>query len=416
MRVSHKSAAVVINTGDQNGYGVVVNLGRKGVRVYSVDSNPKNITFFSRYATRKLCPDYTISEEKFIQFLIDLGMNLTPKPVLFITSDLHLTVILRCRAKLEAYFSMPYASLSTVEKLVDKILFYQVLDELKVSHAQTYLPKDLSTVQMIAPHLDYPFIIKPVQSARFSKKFGNKCLKINNCKELLERYGEAIKGEDRLIIQKEILGAERYLVYVYMNHESVPLAVCCYKKIRIVPIDYGNAVVCKTAWEPEIIDMCVNVLTALNFSGLAEGEIQRDEIDGKLKLVEINARSTTEVRLAARCGKNMEYIAYMDMLGIAELVEPVNNQEILWIDILGDLRAVFSKDGYLSQGKITISQWLHSLRGKREFAYFNVADPLPFFILLWRFFRTFIFKKERFSDVFSLFKRYMFRWCDFMKK
>ena len=307
--------AVVVNSGDSNGYGVIVNLGRQGIPVWSVDSNPQNITFFSKYAKKIICPDYERSEEEFIDFLLGVGKFLSPKPVLFVTGDLQLLVVLKYREKLEDYFHLPMASLDVVEKLVDKVKFYEILKEFKVPHATTYVPETAAQVEELSNQLLYPYIIKPVQSKFFSQKFGNKCLEANSPEELIQQYKKVAQEEDKVIIQKQLAGTERYLVYTYFNSNSQALAVTCYKKLRIQPMDYGNASMCRIKWEPAAIRLCLQVLKKLNYKGLAEAEIQLDKNDGEFKLTEINARSTTQTRLSARYGMNMEYIAYQDTLG-----------------------------------------------------------------------------------------------------
>lgn len=403
-RKYNKPVAVVVNSETSNGYGVTVNLGREGVPVLSVDSNSKNVTFLSRYAQKVLCPDYTISEDNFIDFLMNLGKRLYPKPVLFVTGDLKLLAVLRHKEKLEQYFHMTMPSLDIAEKLVDKVIFYRMLDKFNIPHAKTYIPENLSEVKMISQGLEYPYIIKPVHSGAFANLFGNKCLRADSGKELVELYKKAAVEEDTLIIQQELAGTERYLVYMYLNRDSKPLAVCCYKKMRILPIDYGNACACKTAWKPDVVNICLNLLQKIGYYGLAEAEIQRDERDGKLKLVEINARSTTETRLAARCGMNMEYIAYRDALGLKiNKIHPAK-LDVIWIDILRDIQSIFSREGYLAQKKITLTRWLQSLRGEREYAFLAWEDPLPFIVLLFRFFRTYGFKKKNLLVFHHIFK------------
>lgn len=396
--------AVVVNSGSSNCYGVVVNLGRKGVPVLSVDSNPRNITFLSRYAKKVLSPDYKISEDKFIDFLLNLGTHLYPKPVLFVTGDLKVLAVLRHKEKLEQYFHMPMTSLDIAEKLINKVDFYRILGEFNIPHAKTYIPNDLSEVKMISQSLDYPYIIKPEQSSAFVYKFGNKCLRVDSGKELIALYKKVAVEEEKIIIQKELAGTERYLVYMYLNQDSMPLAICCYKKVRIEPIDYGNATVCKTVWEPEVVKLGLNLLQRIGYKGLAEAEIQRDERDGELKLVEINARSTTEARLSAKCGMNMEYIAYRDILGMKiNNIRPAKSG-VIWIDIIRDIQAMFSRQGYLAQKQITLKQWLRSLRGEREYAFLTWEDPLPFIFSLFRFFRMFGLKKIFSLIVIRIFK------------
>ncbi|MCM2283283.1 MAG: hypothetical protein NDI81_00775 [Desulfobacula sp.] len=386
--------AVVVNSETPNGYGVIVNLGRMGIPVYSVDSNPKTITFVSRYAKKVLSPDINDSEDAYLQFLINLGKRLDPKPVLFITGDLMVLALLKHKKTLEQYFHMPMPSLAIAETLIDKVQFYSMLDKYHINHANTFIPRNSSEIEQISHDLEYPYIIKPVQSGAFVNLFHNKCLKASSAEELVGFYNLASQTEDTLIVQQELQGTERYLVYMYFDQNSNPLAVCCYKKLRIFPIDYGNACACITMWDKEIVDIGLNLLKKIGYHGLAEAEIQRDQRDGQLKLVEINARSTTEARLTAKCGMNMEYIAYKDVLGLPmHPIGPIKS-DVLWIEILRDIQSVFSREGYLAGKKITLAQWIKSLKREREYAFWAIDDPLPFLVLLFRFIRTYGLKKE----------------------
>ena len=404
----YKTPAVVVNSGDSNGYGVIINLGREGIPVISVDSNPKNITFYSKYTKKAICPDYKTSEKKFIEFLLDLGRNCNDKPVLFITGDLQLLTVLKYEERIKEYYHLPTASKDIVEKLVNKITFYKILANYKISHAQSFFPETLAEVEGLSNKIEYPYIIKPVQSKVFLKEFGNKCLPVNSEDELINFYKKVSKVEEKIIIQKLITGTERYLVYTYFNKDSRPVAVCCYKKKRINPIDYGNACMCQIFWEPEAIEICINTLKKIKYRGLAEAEIQRDHSDGQLKLVEINARSTTEARLSAAYGLNMELFAYRDVLGLKNRPTSINKNGLKWVDFLRDFMSVFSPEGYLAAKRITFLQWVDSLRGKKEFAFLAKDDPLPFAILLLRFLKMYGLKKSNFYKLFNVIQSRIF--------
>lgn len=387
--------AVVINTGDANGYGVVANLGQCGVPVISVGSDPENITFSSRYAVKLLCPDPKDSEESFIDFIISLGKGLQPKPVLFITGDDHLLTLLAHEDILEEYYHIPHSSNDHARLLVNKIQFYKELKRYDIPHAETYFPKSASDIGLISGSLDYPYILKPENSQTFSKRFGNKCLEIENDRQLAEIFQSVSETETNLILQKRIGGTERYLVYAYLSKESEPIGICCYKKVRINPIDFGNACVCISTHNDLAMDMFTRFLKKIGYYGLAEAEVQLDKNDGEYKLVEINARSTTESRLPAKCGVNIEYMAYKDVLGIPQN-KVVNYQlGVLWIDLIRDVLSVFLPNGYLSQNKLSIREWLGSFKGKRVFAYFSLRDPVPSMILMTRFIREYVFRKKR---------------------
>jgi len=380
-----QAPAVVINSGDSNGYGVVINLGRQGIPVLSVDSNPKNVSFYSRYAKRILSPDPKASQSDYINFLIDLGSSLSLKPVLFTTGDEMVSVVLANRDKLDPYFHIPMVDLDIASKLLDKTEFYRMLAQFEVPHAKTYLPEDISDVEAVSANLDYPYILKPARKSNFSSKFHNKCLSANSPEMLVEHYSAATAEGEDIIVQQELLGTERYLVYVYIDSSFVPLGVCCYKKMRIFPIDYGNACVCETLWEPDAVAITLSTLKRMRYRGLAEAEIHRDKRDGQLKLVEINARSTTQTRLSARCGVNMEYLAYCDALDLEVEKNISARLGVKWINILSDFRSIFFPGGYLSQKQISLKQWFKSYRGEREYAFLAWDDPLPFTILFFRF-------------------------------
>lgn len=392
-----KPTAVVVNDGGPNGYGVILNLGRAGVPVLSVNPDPKNITFYSRYATKLISPEFK-AEAEFIDFLAGVGEKLTPKPVLFVTGDTPLLVILRHKPKLAKYFHFPIADLELIEKLVNKKYFYQTLQEIGVEHPRTYFPRDLSEVESLINNLQYPYIVKPVNSRSFKQKFKVKIFKADSAQQLIELYKKATDAGEEVVLQQEIPGKERYLVYTYFNRNLKPAAISCYKKIRLSPSPYGNACVCETVWEPEVVNFVLEVLTRLKFWGLAEPEVQRDPRDGRLKLIEINARSTTETRLSAALGMNMEFLAYSECLG-----KPIGNKTRLdnahqqkpvkWIDIREDLYTVFSKrEGYLARKEITIGEWLKSFKGKREHAILAWDDPIPFVVHFFRFLTSLIFR------------------------
>ncbi len=400
----NRSGAVVLNSGDSNGYGIVLNLGRENVPVLSIDSKRQNITFLSRYAKRMICPDYKDFEEQFISFLAAVGRECKLKPVMFVSGDLQLMCVLRHRKKLEAYFHLPMAPIKVVEILVDKIRFYDTLRKFGIPHAKTDVPENMAEVRKISQKLDYPCILKPVQSTSFVAKFGNKCLKASSAEELVEVYRKVSCEEDDIIVQKELIGTERYLVNMYFDRDSNLKAACCYQKLRIQPIDFGNASSCFTVWEPGAVDLAVQCLKSIGYTGFAEAEIQRDHSDGKLKLVEINARSTTQNRLSARCGMNMEYMAYKEILG--EKIKWIKPPKIkvIWVDIIREILAVFSFDGYLMKKKVSLGEVIRSVKGRREYAYLAWDDPKPFLSLLFTFMRTYVFRKKNLLTVLKIIK------------
>jgi predicted ATP-grasp superfamily ATP-dependent carboligase len=396
---SRQPLAVVVNTGDANSYGIMVNLGRAGVSVIAVASDPDNFTFKSRYVTPLLSPVFATQESDFIATLVELGKHVASKPVLLVNGDEPMMVLLRHRTELEQYYLMPLPSFESADALTNKTAFYPLLEALEAPHPQTLSPTTLEEVEAVAATLDYPYIIKPSQSQTFSTVFGNKCLAVNSAADLIATYLRVRDVEPAVILQKQILGSERYLVYAYFNAQTQALGLNSYRKVRILPTDFGNACVCETVFDQELIDLYLDLMQRIGYRGLAEAEIQRDARDGQLKFVEINARATTQTRLSAYCGVNMEYIAYQDALGL-QPVAVVNRQTgVRWIDLYRDLFAVFGRGGYYSQGHLSLWQWLRSLWGRRVFAYFSWEDPRPALHLFKRHLRVHLFRGKRLAEL-----------------
>ena len=74
---------------------------------------------------------------------------------------------------------------------------------------------------------------------------------------------------------------------------------------------------------------------------------------------------------------------------------------LIWVDIIKDILGVFSSDGYFMQGKICLKKWLCSFKGKKEYAFAAWDDPIPFFILLFRFLKLYGLNKNNVLMLFT---------------
>jgi len=394
-RKTRRPLAVLVNTGDANSYGVIANLGSAGISVISVSSDPQNLTFRSRYAQAAICPDFNDEETAFIEHLVQLGKQISPTPVLFANSDEISLVLLRHREQLEKHFHLPFAPYELALQLTEKTAFYNLLEEHGIPHAKTYLSRSLSEVETLSGQIAYPCIIKPSQSQTFSSRFGNKCLRADSPEQLVALYEQVAEHEPLVIVQELLQGTERYLVYNYVSQTGQHKAISSYRKERIFPTDFGNATACRSVVDTELEALVIRMLKTLNYRGLGEAEIQRDARDNQLKVVEINIRSTTQSRLSAACGVNMEHIAYRDMLG--EQQEFIANRQsgTLWVDLYRDVLAVFSSEGYRAKNELRTGQWLKSMRGRRIFAFCSLRDPAPGLFLILIVVRLHLFNRQK---------------------
>lgn len=119
-------------------------------------------------------------------------------------------------------------------------------------------------------------------------------------------------------------------------------------------------------------------------------------------MIEVNTRIWTQNNLATRCGVDIPYIAYLDILG--EKVERSSQTEesVIWIDFYSDFLACFGFSGYIKRGEATLATWLKSLVGNREYAIFAKDDIRPFIkaseIFLTRLTKGFLNKMKQNSN------------------
>lgn len=389
------------NNGDANSYGVIHNLGSEGVPVISFSSDPRNITFHSRYADAVLCTPFDEQESSFIDELVELGELLEQKPVLFANGDEISLTLLRHRERLQQFYHLPFASYEVARQLTEKMAFYRLLEQQGIPHARAWQPRTLADLEEVATRISYPCVVKPSQSQTFSPNFGNKCLRADSPEQLRELFKRVIELESDLIVQEMIEGDERYLVYNYYSQQGEHKAICSYRKERIYPIDFGNATACRTVLDQELEDLVTELMRVLDYRGLGEAEVQRDSRDGSMKVIEVNIRSTTQCRLPAACGVNTEHIAYRDMLGEQQSLIANRKAGVVWADLYRDALAIFTADGYRKTSGVRTSQWLKSLRGEKVLAICSLRDPLPSVVLLFRVFRMHLWNRTRLKRLFG---------------
>lgn len=383
-RYKHVVPVIIGGNNNTNSLGVVRNLGRQGIPVILLDFDHRSMVRSSRYVSKKLaCPSPKESEDRFIEFLLQLGRQADQKSVIIPTNDAEVMALSKHKADLDQYYLLPIPSYDIIQKLVDKRFFYQMLEQMGIPHPKTFFPSDLTRLESMARELEFPFLIKPACMHLFFAEFHTKCFVINSTEDLNLALRK-IKGKDLdLMLQDIIPGSEIYMLYTYFNKKVEPVAICGYDKQRQYPPDFGNGSSCRTRWRSEPIESAMKVLKGLKYRGMAEPEFKKDPRDGEYKFLEINARTTTQSILPAACGMNIEYLAYLDSIGEEYPADFGTHEEgSLWVDEIADLLSCLS---HIRRGTLSTAEAIRSYRGKKVYATAAWDDPVPFLQFLYDF-------------------------------
>jgi D-aspartate ligase len=257
------------------------------------------------------------------------------------------------------------------------MLTYQLAEKIGVATPGTFFPRN--TEELARLDVKFPVILKPSIKEPFYSRTSLKAIRIENRAHLMDIYSKvapSLEPGQVLMVQELIPGgtANLFSVGCLFGHRKM-LARVVASRLRQHPMDFGHATTYATTIDiPEIEVMASKILAAMDYRGLAEVEFMRDPKDGQYKLIEINARPWGWHTIAIAAGVDLPYLSYLDRLG-----EAVNQDSftkgVKWIHLATDIPTVAIE---LLKGRMKISQYFSSLKGKKQPAVWSFVDPLPF--------------------------------------
>jgi D-aspartate ligase len=373
-RLAETTPVVVVPVSTGIGLGVLHDLGRLGVPMIAMDSEPQAIGLASRYAIPLTCHDPRYDEEALIQDLERVGAALPQRAVLFPGFDDHVWAISRHAERLERYYMVPLARWDVMQRLADKELQMQAGWTAGVDTPKTVFVHGPDDLDKAAAEVPFPALFKPLRHQEMRRRFGVKVVLVPTASDLAAAY-ETAKVCGPLMFQEVIPGDDRdfYTFGAYQDATSRPLGVFVSRKVRQHPRSWGESRIAESFWVDEVAEVSMRLLNELSFHGVSGTEFKRDPRDGRLKLMEVNARHWLHHRLATAAGVNLSWIAYSDALG-----RPVEGGRqidgVRWLDFPREARDSLFE---LVRGEMSIETCLSGLRNVRVDAVYSIDDPAP---------------------------------------
>jgi predicted ATP-grasp superfamily ATP-dependent carboligase len=384
--VSHP--AVVCGLGP-TGLAMVRSLGRRGVRVLGVESDPRQWGVSSRYLCDRIALNGSHGDAGLLEHLIALGRRLPEQAVLFPATDDYVTFISRHQEELQPFFLFPQPRVP-LHEMVDKRTMNALVERYRLPAPKTHFPDKSDDVRRIAQEMDFPCVIKPIFSLSWRRKEmenvvgHHKVIKARSAEELEQQYERLAQGEPRLMIQELVCGEDSRMheFSAYCNRQSDALGAFVGRKLRLHPPEFGSASLVTSVWEPELVERVAQFLRDIGYCGLCNIEFKRDVRDNQFKFIELNARYGLWDCLGIRCGMDLPWMAYCDLTGQPVAPQRDYRTGVKWL--------YFEKDIYAflrcrRSGELTAPQWLISLRGEKQHALFAWDDPAPAARWLWTF-------------------------------
>jgi predicted ATP-grasp superfamily ATP-dependent carboligase len=359
-------------------------LGRENINVVRVHPNLLDDSLSSRYCNAiEVCPNLHESEDALTAFLIELSNRYPGKKVLIPASDDCSVFLAKHADSLGETFTLLNPSASSMERLKNKRLQYELAEASGVPIPETLFPTDREELEKTAEKLGgFPYIIKPLEAQKWRlKRFahvanGKKAITVNTREELLSEYQRIAEHDEDVMVQEVIAGDDEHLITFlgYCSDEHKPLAYCIRSKLRQNPVDFGYCTATVSCHNDEVEQYARQLLARSDYTGIVGIEFKFDGKSKQYKLIEINTRPVNTTGLSIGCGVNLPLIAYLDAIG--EEQEPVTEWQdgVTWIWMSLDISAARQ---LRELGRLTWREWLQSIRGKRVHAIFAADDLRP---------------------------------------
>jgi len=378
---------VVIGTG-QTALGIARALGRHGIDVFAV-SDKRDPVVFSKYCKRSFTTNETRHHKGILKrLLIEIGKRFSRRAVIYPTSDMDALNLAELKDELSDDYLFVVGDKEAVETLVNKKKFYRVLSNTGIVHPQTYFPENEKEAHRLATELDYPIFVRPAITELFSWAFpkNGKGFVAYSPSELVDYYSLATQHGIDVMFQEIVTGPpiNSYQLEGYYDSKYNPLVLFARQRLRIYPPDFGNTTLCVSISMANLVeekDSINKLIAAIGYSGFASAEFKKDERDGALKLLEINARPWWHFWLSERCGVDIALTSYLDAIGEAGGIAPRTHYEVgvKGVNLLDDFAAAADM---LRNKKLRFNEWASTFRGVRCDSFLSRDDLTPFIIAL----------------------------------
>jgi D-aspartate ligase len=385
---------IILKANHHSSLCIARSLGRMGVDVYSIDSDPWASGHYSRYLRKNYRWDVeTASSEATLHYLLEIAQKLGTRSILIPTYDEGVIFLAEHAKELAEDYIFPQLSPQLVQGLTSKKEMYFLAKKYAIPTAETYFPQSKNDLEKFLDHVDFPILLKGIYGNRLGLRTGRKMAVAATREELVSLYDQLEDPSNpNLMLQEYIPGGDEsvWMLNGYFNENSECLLAITGRKIRQAPPYGGISSLAVCSRNDTIIETTIRLMKNIGYRGILDIGFRYDQRDGTYKVLDINPRIGSSFRLfVGDDGSDVARAEYLDLTG--QEVQPTNMIEgrkwmVEDLDLISSIR-------YWRDKKITFRQWMKSYQGIQETVWFATDDPLPFFIMCANFSRNVIDRK-----------------------
>lgn len=362
--------------------GILRSLGRRGIASTVFTNLSDDITSHSRFARTLLLPEPD-DPQAVADYLIAEARTAQSKPVLFVSGDRQLLTACRQLDRLREHLHVLLPPQAAAETVVDKTLFRAFAEQHAAPVPRTWSPSSEKELIELIPHLPFPLVLKPAQSADWRQdsivavQGWIKMIRVDDPETLLREWARVSNLVDPPIVQEFIRGddSDHFSYVSYMNRDGVELAGLCVRKLRVHPI-HGGAAACATIFQDTEMEAAGrSILRQLGYRSVASVCFKRDPETGQARIYEINGRIPLCHGIFQLAGIDLPWLMYRDAQGLASGACGPTQPRGHWMALDYDIAALRE---YRRAGELSYGDWIRSLLKVRHIVEFDPRDLGPF--------------------------------------
>jgi len=368
---------LVLKSSNHYGLGVLRSLGRLGIHVYVVSDDSRAPAFFSRYCRGIFLRDIAEFTENSVGDLLNIGRKIGRRSILIPTTDDGVIFLADHADALKERFMLANPRADLVRSLCSKKEMYYLARKYGVPTAETVFPESREDVLNLAKNTTFPIMLKAIRSWSSKRRGQGSVVLARTERELIKKYDAMEDPEEpNLMLQEFIPGGDEtiWMFNGYFNQSSDCLVGFTGRKIRQWPAHRGVASLGICLKNETVEKTTKEFMKAVGYRGILDIGYRYDARDGRYKVLDINPRIGCTFRLfVADNGMDVVRALYLDITG-QPIVPGLAPDGRKWL--VEDLDLASSLIAYRRE-RLSLKEWIDSVRGVREMAYFALDDPLP---------------------------------------
>jgi D-aspartate ligase len=372
----------VLHRGDSGDIALARSLGRLGVPMYLLADEVGRGVWSSRYWTKRTHCRFSASEEETAARLLDVGATIRgthgSRPILLTTSDWLAVFIERSSQSLREEFVLPQPAGPILRRLLSKWEMHLLAEEHRIPTPATTYVATLEDVDQFLETATFPIVTKAADRYIADPP---PTKMIRSRRELMSEVGrrDPTRSCLNMVLQEHIPGDADtvWMCNGYFGTNPEDAVIFTGKKLRQVSAT-GKACLAVCAPNETVAAQTARFMQGVGYRGCVGIGYRHDRRDGLYKLLDVNARVSSVFRLFAGTNDiDVVRACYLDLTGqeVPPTALQAGRKWMLESDVGAAMRAVLD-------GRLSMAEWIRSMRGVQELHWFARDDPAPFLVRL----------------------------------